>query len=134
MSQLLESYGFQGRSVIHPSACISQLASLGKNVQIMSGANIAPFSSIDDYSIINTGANVDHDCVIGKAVHLAPNAALAGEVIVDDYAFIGTNATILPRIHISQSSTVGAGSVVTKNVPESVTVIGSPARLLSNSN
>jgi acetyltransferase-like isoleucine patch superfamily enzyme len=51
---------------------------------------------------------------------------------VDDFAFIGTGAIILPRLHIGAGATVGAGAVVTRDVPSRATVVGNPARLLSS--
>ena len=130
MTLFMESHGFTPRSLIHKSAMISASASIGKNVQLLPGSIVGAFASVGDYSIINTGATVDHDCIIGRNCHIGPNAALAGEVTVHANVFVGTNATILPRLHICSGSTVGAGSVVTKDVSSGVVVVGNPARLL----
>ncbi|EAP6103176.1 N-acetyltransferase, partial [Salmonella enterica] len=48
--------------------------------------------------------------------------------VIKKGASIGANATILPGIIIGEGAMVGAGSVVTKNVPAHATVIGNPAR------
>ena len=130
MTLLMERYGFRSRSLIHKNAMISSSAHLGKNVQLLAGSIIGAFASIGDYSIVNSGANVDHDCIVGRNCHLAPRATLAGEVMVEDNVFVGTNATILPRLCICSGSTVGAGAVVTKDVPPGVVVAGNPARPL----
>jgi len=130
MTQFMHSYGFRPRSLIHKSAIISHFADIGKNVQLLAGSIVGAFTYVGDYSIINTGASVDHDCIIGKNCHLAPRAALAGEIIVEDNVFIGTNATILPRLRICSSATVGAGAVVTKDVAPGAVVAGNPARPL----
>jgi maltose O-acetyltransferase len=50
-------------------------------------------------------------------------------VIVGDNTFIGAGAVILPRLKIGEGSTIGAGSVVTKDVPAGATVVGNPAKL-----
>ena len=50
--------------------------------------------------------------------------------IVKSGASIGANSTILPNLTIGEGSVVGAGSVVTKDVPDGVTVVGNPARIL----
>ena len=44
---------------------------------------------------------------------------------------IGTGAIILPRVRVGDGATVGAGAVVTRDVPPGVTVVGNPARVLS---
>ena len=48
--------------------------------------------------------------------------------VVKKGASIGANATILPGLTIGEGAMVGAGSVVTKDVPSGVTVVGNPAR------
>ena len=130
LTEAMAKHGFKPRSVIHKSAIISATSRLGFNIQIMAGSLIGPFTSIGDFSIINSGASIDHDCIIGKSCHIGPRATLAGEVTVDDYSFVGANATILPRKHIFQESVVGAGSVVTKDVPAATVVAGNPAKPL----
>lgn len=53
-----------------------------------------------------------------------------GRVIIEDNVFIGTGALILPNVHIGKNSIIGAGSIVTRNVPKDSVVAGNPARLL----
>ena len=45
-------------------------------------------------------------------------------------SWVGANATILPRIKIGMSSAVGAGAVVTRDVPDNAIVVGNPAKIL----
>jgi UDP-2-acetamido-3-amino-2,3-dideoxy-glucuronate N-acetyltransferase len=52
------------------------------------------------------------------------------EIVVRKGASIGANTTILPGVTIGTGAMVGAGSVVTKDVPAGVTVVGNPARIL----
>ena len=52
------------------------------------------------------------------------------KTIVRKGASIGANATILPGVVIGIGAMVGAGAVVTKNVPDHLTVVGNPAKIL----
>jgi acetyltransferase-like isoleucine patch superfamily enzyme len=45
-------------------------------------------------------------------------------------SFIGSNATLLPNICIGNNVTIGAGSVVTKNIPDNCLVMGIPAKVI----
>lgn len=53
-----------------------------------------------------------------------------GPVIIDDDVWIGTRAMILSGVHVSQGAVVGAGSVVTRDVPPYAIVAGNPARVV----
>jgi acetyltransferase-like isoleucine patch superfamily enzyme len=67
-------------------------------------------------------------------VHIAPGAVVTGEIEVGDFAFIGANATVLPGCKIGANVIVGAGSVVTRDIPNGITVVGSPATEISQKN
>jgi hypothetical protein len=74
--------------------------------------------------------------VIGDFVTFAPSAQCNGNVVVDDYAYIGTGAVIKEGTRerplvIGKGATVGMGAVVTKDVAPFTTVVGNPARLLT---
>lgn len=53
-----------------------------------------------------------------------------GDVYIGDHVMIGANTTILPGVTIGDRAVVGAGSVVTKDVPEGAFVAGNPARMI----
>jgi len=129
---LMSAFGFLQRQVVHRSSVISSRAKIGLACQVMAGATVGPWATIGEHVIINTGANIDHDCVVKDCSHIGPHAALAGEVIIGENVFIGTNATVLPRIKVGDGSTVGAGAVVTRDVPPNSVVVGIPARVVES--
>jgi acetyltransferase-like isoleucine patch superfamily enzyme len=61
---------------------------------------------------------------------IRPAEAKTATVVIEDNAFIGMNCLILKGVTLGQGSLVGAGSVVTKDVPPGVIVAGNPARIL----
>jgi sugar O-acyltransferase (sialic acid O-acetyltransferase NeuD family) len=113
----------------HPNSVINTYTSLGNGIVVAAGAVINPNAVIEDNVIINTAVTVDHDCIIEKHVHLSPGVNLGGNVTVRRGAHIGIGATVLPGIKIGKNSVVGAGAVVTKDVPDDVTVVGVPAKI-----
>lgn len=123
-----KSKGYIFASVIHPSAIIAADIILSEGAQIMAGAVIQAGCHIGVNAIINTGSVVDHDCHIGDHAHIAPGATLSGEVRVGKNAHIGTGATVIHGIKIGCNALVAAGAVVIRNVPDSATVLGVPAK------
>jgi acetyltransferase-like isoleucine patch superfamily enzyme len=69
-----------------------------------------------------------HDNVIGNFTTIAPNAVLLGYVTTGECAYLGANSTILPNTKIGTEAIVGAGAVVTRDVPRSTIVKGVPAK------
>ena len=57
-------------------------------------------------------------------------SSFAKPIIIDDYVWIATDAIILPGVHIGKGAIVGAGAVVSKNIPEYAIAVGNPAKLL----
>jgi sugar O-acyltransferase (sialic acid O-acetyltransferase NeuD family) len=115
-------------SVVHPSAHVDPSVVLGPGSVVCAGAVIQADAKIGSHVIVNTGATVDHDCVVEDFAHIAPGVHLAGDVHVGRAALMGIGSAAIPGIQIGRNTVVGAGGVVTKNLPENVTAVGAPAR------
>lgn len=127
--QLQESLGLtEWTNLFHPSAWISPSVTLGTDSYIGANSSIGANTSIADHVRINRNVAIGHDVVIGQGTEIAPNATLLSGVTIEDRAFIGAGAIILNRLKIGSGATVGAGSLVTKDVDEGKVVLGSPAR------
>lgn len=122
--------GYRFQTIVHPSVVICSDTRVEEGAQIMAGAIIQPGVRVGSNAIVNTRATVDHDCIIGQHAHLAPGVTLSGGVTVGNRAHIGTGATIIQGITIGIGSLVAAGAVVTADVPDGVTVMGVPARMV----
>ncbi|WP_245987713.1 acetyltransferase [Cohnella lupini] len=128
--EYLIDFGLSPITVIHSSAYVSSSAVIGDGAQILFNATVGVDCNIGRCTIINSGSIVEHDCNVGNGVHIAPGVRMAGCVEIKDYATIYTGATIIPRVKVGKYSIVGAGAVVTKDVPDNVVVVGSPARII----
>jgi UDP-N-acetylbacillosamine N-acetyltransferase len=130
VAQKALSCGFSLPNLIHPSAIVSQDASIGKGAIIMPGTIINSGTRIGSNIILNTAASVDHECLIGDGVHIGPGARLSGLVTVGNATWIGIGSTIRESVHIGNNVLVGAGSLVLKDIPDGVVVYGAPAKII----
>ena len=115
-------------SVVHPAAVVSSFSTLGVGCFVAAGAVVGPLAQVGTGVIINHGAVVDHDVEIGAFSHIAPNASLGGHAKLGQRVLIGSGAVVLPSVVIGDDVTVGAGSVVIVDLPESGTYAGLPAK------
>ncbi|MBN1123000.1 MAG: acetyltransferase [Anaerolineae bacterium] len=125
----LES-GLKPLTVRYPGAFVSQHAVVGEGCHLMPMSVVNAGAALGMNVIVNSGAIVEHDCVIGDHVHIATGARLSGTVTVGSGTHVGAGATIRQSIAIGSDAVVGAGAVVVKDVPDNVTVVGVPARVL----
>lgn len=117
-------------TIIHPTAWVAENTTIAKGSQIMAGVNIQPEVKIGMQCIINTKVSIDHECILEDGIEISPGATLCGNIYVETNAWICAGATILPRIKIGHDSIAGAGSLVTKDVPNNTLVYGIPARII----
>lgn len=96
---------------------------------------------------MNCSILIEDDVMIGSGVHIYvnnhkfddPNIPLIDQgyypdqkVILKKGCWIGANAIILPGVSIGENSVVGAGSIVTKSIPDRVVAVGSPAKVVKS--
>jgi sugar O-acyltransferase (sialic acid O-acetyltransferase NeuD family) len=118
-------------SLIHPSAVVSPSATVGMGSVVMAGAVINADVKIGQGVIVNTGATIDHDSVIGDFAHISPQVALAGGVRIGRGAWVGIGSCVIQKIKIGAGARVGAGSVVINDIPDGVTAVGNPCKILN---
>jgi acetyltransferase-like isoleucine patch superfamily enzyme len=98
---------------------------IGHRVKIHSNCYVAQYTEIGDDAFLAPGVTIANDLYPGNrksADHMAGPSIGVG-------AQIGVNVTILPFVRIGQYSLIGAGSVVTRDVPAGSVAFGNPARV-----
>jgi acetyltransferase-like isoleucine patch superfamily enzyme len=123
---------------------------IGPFVEIQKGAKIGSRCKISSHTFICEGVTIEAEVFVGHGVTFindrSPRATTERgtlkadadwerqETLVKQGASIGSGATLLGGITIGEQAIVGAGSVVTRDVPAHAVVAGNPARLLKSLN
>lgn len=127
---------------------IGDESKIGAFVEIQKNAKVGKRCKISSHTFICEGVEIEDNVFVGHGVTFIndtyPRATTAAgslqtesdwvveKTLVRKGASIGSGATILANVEIGENAIVGAGSVVTKNVPAKAVVAGNPARLLRN--
>lgn len=99
---------------------------IGNNVTVKSGVYLWDGTRIENNVFIGPNATFTNDPFPRSKIY---PEAFSG-ITVQEGASIGANATLLPGITIGRNAMVGAGAVVTKDVPERAVVVGNPAKII----
>jgi UDP-N-acetylbacillosamine N-acetyltransferase len=116
--------------LIHPTAVVSPSAILQEGTVVMPLCVINADVKIAAGAIINSGSVIEHDCTIGDYVHISPNSSIAGNVTIGNYTHIGIGTSIIQGITIGEKSIIGAGATVITNLPNQITAVGIPAKII----
>jgi len=121
---------------------------IGTFVEIQKGAKIGSRCKISSHTFICEGVEIEDEVFVGHGVmftnDLFPRATAAGgalqteadwtcvKTVVKRGASIGSGATLLSGITVGENAMIGAGSMVTKDVPPGAIVAGNPARIIKS--
>jgi acetyltransferase-like isoleucine patch superfamily enzyme len=126
---------------------IGAYSRVGAFVEIQRDVTIGDHCKISTHSFICTGVHIADRVFVGHGVTFVndrhpracnPDGSAKGpgdwtldQTWVEDDAAIGSGATILCGVRVGRAATVGAGAVVTRDVPPGATVVGNPARIVA---
>ena len=107
---------------------------LEHHLDIQDGVRIHSQAFVPEMTVLRRGCWIGpRVCITNARYPLSPN--VKNELVgadVGEGAKVGANATLLPGVKIGRHALVGAGAVVTKDVPEDAVVVGNPARTINS--
>lgn len=121
---------------IYPSADIGRGNTIGSYTEIGPEVKIGDNNKIGAHCFIPQMVEIGSNCFIGPCVTFTndkfpPSGEESwGKTVVKDFASIGARCVILPGVTIGEDAMIGAGSVVTKNIPAGEVWAGNPAMFL----
>jgi UDP-N-acetylbacillosamine N-acetyltransferase len=115
-------------SVVSPSANIGVGSVIADGSFIGDMSHVGPMARIGTGCILNTGSVVEHECVVGDFTHVSVNSTVAGRSRVGEFSMLGAGSVVIDGVSIAGRVTVGAGAVVIRDIVESGTYVGTPAK------
>lgn len=115
---------------IHPQSTVGDSVRVGSGTVITSGNTVTCNIVLGKHNFLNLNATVGHDSVFEDYVNLCPGAHISGNCHLKEGCHIFTGAVILPGVTVGKWADVGAGAVVTKDVPDYAVVVGMPAKVI----
>lgn len=117
-------------NLVHSTVWLGAKTTLGKGNILYPGITINFETVIEDFVIINMNATIGHNCRFEEFSTVSPNVSCGGFTYLKKGAFLGINSTTIQSTTIGENAIVGAGTVVIRDVPKGVTVVGNPGRIL----
>jgi UDP-2-acetamido-3-amino-2,3-dideoxy-glucuronate N-acetyltransferase len=142
---LCESISIGNRTRIWAFSHVLKGAVIGSDCNICEQVFVESRAVIGDRVTIKNGVQIWDGVQVEDDVFIGPNVTFLNDkyaksrnsnfqllpTLLKKGCSIGGNATILPGITIGENAVVGAGTVVTRDVPDGATVVGNPGRILS---
>ncbi|WP_161499247.1 NeuD/PglB/VioB family sugar acetyltransferase [Flavipsychrobacter stenotrophus] len=121
---------FRFVNALHPSVIIGNNVQMGTGIIAMAGCIFNPGAKVGDFTFFATGAQIEHDCEIGDYASISAGTILGGHVKIGKFSAVTLNVTVVDRLTIGENTVVGAGSLVTKSLPDNVLAYGMPAKII----
>lgn len=119
----LEKWGYELTSFVHPNVDIWDSTQIGRNCFIFEDNTIQPYTRIGSGTIMWSGNHIGHHSRIGEYNFVSSHVVISGSCVVGDHCFFGVNSTVFNGLSLGNRSLVGAGAIVSRDLPEESLVI-----------
>jgi sugar O-acyltransferase (sialic acid O-acetyltransferase NeuD family) len=120
----IKALGYTPASYISSRTSVWRNAQVAEHVFIFEDNVIQPYAKVGNNVILWTGTMIGHHSVVHDHVFMSLHVAVAGIVEIGAYGFYGVNATIINEVKIGEDCLIGAGALVTKDVPPNTLIKG----------
>jgi sugar O-acyltransferase (sialic acid O-acetyltransferase NeuD family) len=124
----LSQAGFQFATLVHPTVKRSRYVRIGPGGMICADNVLTTNIEIGAHALLNLDCTVGHDSRLADYVSLMPGVHLSGDVTTDIGAYFGTGAVVINGVRVGAWSVIGAGAVVSSDIPRASIAVGVPAK------
>jgi sugar O-acyltransferase (sialic acid O-acetyltransferase NeuD family) len=114
--------------LIHPNVQLSKYVMIGDGAIICSSSILTVNIRIGKHVIIDFNSTIGHDATIGDYSTILPCVSVSGYAKIGEEVTIGTGARIIQNLSVGNNTIIGAGAIVTRDIPENVVAVGVPAK------
>lgn len=115
-------------SLIDPNVLMCKGSSYGEGCIIYAGTVLALNATVKDHVYISLNCTIGHDTEIESYCSIFPGTNISGKVTVGESTVVGTGTKIIQGKKIAAGTILGAGAVVVKDIEETGTYVGCPAK------
>jgi len=118
-------------SLVHPSSVfdvVKDKINMGIGSIIARGCILTTEVNIGNFVHVNINSTISHESDISDFVTISPGCCICGNVKIGAFSFLGAGATIIDRISVCNNVVIGAGTVVIRDIDDSGTYWGVPAK------
>jgi sugar O-acyltransferase (sialic acid O-acetyltransferase NeuD family) len=130
VAESLSAKGCRFASVVHPDVHIPDSVRIGAGSVVMAGTRFTTDASVGTHVVIYLNCSITHDVEIGNFCTIASGCNLSGAAVLQVGVQLGAGVSILPSRRIGAWAIIGAGGVVTDDIPDGKTAVGVPCRVI----
>jgi sugar O-acyltransferase (sialic acid O-acetyltransferase NeuD family) len=126
-AELIEKRGGRLQTLLHERTAIYATTTVGEGCIVEPDVHISTDVKIGRCTVVFGFTTIGHDALIGDYCHLGSTTFVGGHVVLGECVTLHPGAKIIPHKRIGAGATIGAGSVVLRDVKPGATVFGVPA-------
>jgi sugar O-acyltransferase (sialic acid O-acetyltransferase NeuD family) len=117
-------------TIVHKTAFVSDKATLGPGVFVMSNCYVGPQAKIGKCTLMMANALIGHNTTVGPLCHFSVGSITSSYINIGKVSDVTLGAKVLEKRNIGDYAVAGANSLITKDIPDYEIHIGSPASFL----